>query len=176
MRVVLRSRTYRRYSKEESLSALYDYAYGRNCALNYILRQGQPTDTEVKISEKLSRLESYMELPILYRATLWNHFVADYKVRQEDLRVGTLLKDSGFMSTSRNKEVPKELYPIDKDTAFIRIVTSGCHRAIDVNALLGSNSPYPSQREILLGKDTQFIVTGIKVKDGITYIDVDIKS
>lgn len=164
----------RRFSKEESLSALYNYAYGSSCDLNYRLRQGSSRKHNI-IADKMSQLESEQELPILYRATLWEHFIKDFGVNKDEL-IGKTITDKGFMSTSIDSEVPKELYPIDSGTLFMRIRSKGKHRAIDVNATLGKMSPYPYQKEILLGRRTQFTVVDLTNEKGITYIEVELKS
>lgn len=162
----------------DSLDALYDYANGDTTHINYGLRRGSSTAEELKIADKLSRLETPMELPTLYRATLWKDISADFGVTRKNISsmVGKDIADKGYMSTSKDSRVPKMMYPIDKNTVFLNIKSKGKHRAIDVNGLLGKKSPASYQKEVLLGRNTRLTITGVKEKDGITYIDVELKS
>ena len=163
---------------EDSLKALWNYAEGSTNDINHRFRKGTPTLTDFEIAEKISRLETPMELPTLYRATLWRHFTEDYGVTRENIHfmVGKTIIDNGYLSTSVDRRVPKSMYPIDSDTIFIRILSNEKHKAINVNAILGSNSPTPSQKEIILGRGTKFSILHVENKDGITYIDVELIS
>lgn len=162
---------------KESLKALYEYAEGIT-DINYRLRSGTFTDETMSISRRISKLESFMRLPILYRGTLWDDFSGDYGITRENIHsmVGRIIVDRGYLSTSTNREVPFRMYPIDKGTLFMRILSKGKYRAIDVNRLLGSHSPSPSQKEILLGRNTKFRLLRITEIKGITHIDVELKS
>lgn len=165
-------------SRVEALDALREYAEGYTNSINYGLRRGNPTNEDLIIADKISRLESPMELPILYRATLWKDLTGDYGITRKNISsmIGTTITDKGFLSTSIDKRVPEEMYPMDRNTVFLRIKSKGKHRAMNVNGLLGRKSPSPSQKEILLGRNTSFTLTGFEQKNGITYIDAELKS
>lgn len=165
-------------SRVESLDALREYAEGYTNNINYGLRRGNPTDEELKIADKISRLETLMELPTLYRATLWKDLNGDYGITRKNLSamMGATITDKGFLSTSIDRRVPEGMYPMDRNTVFLRIKSKGRHRAMNVNGLLGKKSPSPSQKEILLGRNTSFTLTGFEQKNGITYIDAELKS
>lgn len=162
----------------DSLDALYDYANGTTNSINFGLRRGNPTVEELSTAERLSRVESLMELPTLYRATLWKHIEGDYGITRSNLQamIGRRIIDKGYMSTSSDSRVPESMYPMDSNTVFIRITSKGKHRAMNVNELLGSRSPSPSQKEFLLGRNTEFSITKFEQKNGITYIEVELKS
>ena len=162
----------------DSLNALYDYAYGYTNSINYGLRRGNPTEEELRIADRISKLETPMELPTLYRGTLWRHLSGDYGITRGNIHsmIGRTITDKGYLSTSIDKKVPKDMYPMDRDTVFMRIKSKGKHRAMDVNGLLGRKSPSPGQKEILLGRNTKFTIAKVNEKNGITYIDVELKS
>ena len=162
----------------DSLRALYDYAYGVTTSINYRLRRDNPTCTDIELSHKISFLETFMELPILYRATLWKYFTDDYGITKDNIhsKVGEVILDKGYLSASKDRRVPKLLYPVDSDTLFMRIFSDGKHRAIDVNETLGEDSPWRDQKEVILGMNTRFTITKISKCKGITYIDVKLKS
>ena len=162
----------------ENIDALYDYAYGITTGINYRFRTNIQSRKDLHIARLISELETLTELPTLYRATLWKDLTAYYGLTRGNInsKIGEVFTDYGFMSTSIDREVPPQMYSIDIGTVFMTIRSTGKHRAINVNEILGEKSPAKCQKEILLGKGTKFIITQVANKKGITYIDVELKS
>lgn len=162
----------------ENIDALYDYAYGITTGINYRFRTNIQSRKDLHIARLISELETLTELPTLYRATLWKDLTAYYGLTRGNInsKIGEVFTDYGFMSTSIDREVPPQMYSIDIGTVFMTIRSTGKHRVINVNEILGEKSPAKYQKEILLGKDTKFIITQVANKKGITYIDVELKS
>lgn len=163
---------------KESIDALFDYAYGVTVGINYRLRTKTQNRKDLYLVKLISELETLTELPTLYRATLWKDLTTYYGLTRGNInsKIGEVFTDYGFMSTSIDREVPPQMYSIDVGTVFMTIRSTGKHRAIDINKVLGEKSPAKYQKEILLGKDTKFVITQVANKKGITYIDVELKS
>lgn len=162
---------------KENIDALFDYAYGITTGINYRLRTKTQNRKDLYLVKLISELETPMELPTLYRATLWKDLTEYYGITRNNInsRIGEVFIDYDFMSTSVDRNVPRQMYSIDIGTVFMTIRSKGKHRAIDVNKTLGEKSPAKYQKEFLLGKSTKFILTQVANKKGITYIDIELK-
>ena len=161
----------------ENIQALYDYAYGYTNDLNYHFRKGKPKKQDKENASKISKLAKPMKLPVLYRSAEWRHFKQDYGIDQNNVfdKIGEVIEDPGFLSTSTAEEGAWQLNVKDKDNLLIVFKSKGQHKAININDELGEYSPSPEQTEILLDQYTKFKITNVdKDKKGVITITAEI--
>lgn len=165
--------------KDPSKQALYDYAYGYTNDLNYRFRKGKPKKQDKQNAELISKLAKPMKLPTLYRSAEWRHFKQDYNIDKNTVKdhIGDVIEDPGFLSTSVEEDGAWQLNTKDKDNLLIIFKSTDKHNAIDINDILGEDSPSPKQREILLDQYTKFKILKVEEdKKGVITIVAELQS
>lgn len=103
-----------------------------------------------KLDEAFNRVEALDEPALVFRGA---------KVKfQSKLRVGSVVEDFGYVSTSPSRSVAEKFVGFDSD--LFEIVLPKGTKALDINEAAGS--AYGSERELLLPRGTKFVIESIR--------------
>lgn len=161
---------------ESAIKALYDYAFGYTTDINYRFRTSSATSNDIKEATKISATMKLQKFPTLYRATSWKYMQKWFGVYKDciDAWVGNIFVDKGFVSTSLDPKVPMDFYPNNTDTVYFTIKSNKAIRGVNINDILGKASPSPSDKEVLLDRNTKFKMLSYTIKNNIYHIDIEI--
>lgn len=161
---------------EESIKALYDYAFGYTTDINWKLRTSSATSADLKEAEKISSLMKSQKIPTLYRAMSWENMQKWFGIYKDsmDVWIGNVFVDKGFVSTSKNPKMPWNNYPSSPDTIYLTITSKKPVKAIDINDVLKELSPSPGDKEVLLERNIKFKITGYIIRNKIYHLDLEI--
>lgn len=154
----------------------YDYSYAY---LNRYAREGKVSGqmTEDGMKEAAKHLDSAISKSSLakdtevYRGT----GLTEYGLTKADLKVGSVLTDKAYTSTSTDLSVVEGGYS-SKDGVILRTTLAKGSSALDMNAgtEFGKIAEISSEQEVLLPRNTSFKVTAIVEQGGKTYVDVEV--
>lgn len=161
---------------ENVIKALYDYEFGYTTDINYRFHTSSATSTDIKEASKISSVMKSQKLPVLYRATSWEYMQKWFGVYRDclDVWIGKIFVDKGFVSTSLDPRVPMDFYPNNSETVYFTIKSKKAVKAVNINDVLGKASPSPSDKEVLLDRNTKFKILSCDVKNNIYHIDLEI--
>lgn len=168
---------------EEYQSGFNGSAIGGYANINTYLRSGKPkfgqfTDDQKKLVESVSKLVSsaiqkhqVKEPMTVYRGMKINDEpgMEQYK----DLKVGSVIQDKGFTSTSVSKKVADKFSEKlnRKDQPVIMEISL---KQGDYALPMDKYHKHSSEKEILLDKNTKFKVTEVKERSGVKYVKLEI--
>ena len=161
---------------EESIKALYDYAFGYTTDINWKLRTSSATSSDLKEAGKISTLMKSQKIPTLYRAMSWDNMQKWFGVYRDsiDVWIGNVFVDKGFVSTSKDPQMPWNNYPKTSNTVYLTITSKKPVKSIDINDILQELSPSPGDKEVLLERNTKFKITGYIIRNKIYYLNLEI--
>jgi len=142
---------------EAIIKSLKAYTNGSYSKLNTQLRTGQPMDEATAtlaahIDEALLKSKTHADC-VVYRGVK-----EPQKFFGPSPKVGTIVVDNGYISTSKSKDIGEEWAGFSGLVAVIRIPKGA--KALDVHSI----SLYSHENEVLLPRATMFKLTGINGK------------
>lgn len=163
-------------TKEDCIKSLYEYVAGYTTDINHRLRTYKTTKFDIQEAENISSLMIVSKVSTLYRAVLWKSMKMWFGIYKDNIQrlIGKIFVDPGFVSTSIDSKMPWNNYLKSSETVYLTISARNPVRHVDVNKVLGTASPSPSDKEILLDRNTQFRIDSCVIKDGIYFLGLEI--
>ena len=106
----------------------------------------------------------------LYRGT--TTFALQDALNGQDLKVGTMIKDKGYVSATKDKRIAEAFsrtFGGENAPVIMRINSLVQIHAIDMNRY---HPVYPNQKEVVLPRNSGFRVDGISRKNGAVILEV----
>jgi hypothetical protein len=154
-------------SAKQSVNAYSDTAY---IPINNCLRSSC-NDLDVKNQTHIQQLDKAIGSSALPQDTVLYRGFGFAPKGLSKLKVGATFSDKGYVSTSLNRSIAESFTKGGaKGSVVMRIKAKKGTKALPVSAI----SEYQKEHEVLLPRGSNFRVTGVTKKNGVTYVDAEV--